>query len=154
MVYWFCVILLLHFLLISYFPYFEKMKGGSWNHLAVSPSVYPFVSVHLSVYPPLILLCLWDHLTVCPHPQYFRFLRGPYLSRRLMRSPCCVCVCVSPNIFVFCAVRVISKGSRRLAFSIPSYFQYHNASSTIRIMLKLQPYYCISELIYTECNNC
>jgi hypothetical protein len=35
--------------------------------------------------------------------------------RRLMISPCCLCVCVSPsNFFVFCVVRVVSKESRRL----------------------------------------
>jgi hypothetical protein len=40
------------------------MKGGLWDHLAVSLSVYAFVS-HLSLYPPLILLWgLWDHIVI------------------------------------------------------------------------------------------
>jgi hypothetical protein len=42
-----------------------------------------------------------------------------------MRSLCCLCTCVSPppppNVFVFCAVRVISKESRRLVLPITSW---------------------------------
>jgi hypothetical protein len=35
-------------------------------------------------------------------------------KRRLMRSPCCLYVCVSPFFFAFYAVRVVSKDSRWL----------------------------------------
>jgi hypothetical protein len=44
------------------------------------------------------------HLSLCLSPLFFR----------LMRSPCCVCVYLSLNCFIFYAVPVISKESRRL----------------------------------------
>jgi hypothetical protein len=58
-------------------------------------SVYSSVSLYL----PLI---------------FFDFYAAHVISRRLIRSPFCLCVCVSPNCFVFCAVRVLSDKIRRL----------------------------------------
>jgi hypothetical protein len=50
-------------------------------HLCLSMSMYSFVSVHLSVYPPNFCYEAYEItlLSVClfPSTQYFRFLCGP-----------------------------------------------------------------------------
>jgi hypothetical protein len=52
--------------IFSLFPYFDKMKGGLWDHIAVC--------VYYRGRPSL-----------CVTPLIF--------VRRIMRSPCCLCVC-------------------------------------------------------------
>jgi hypothetical protein len=52
---------------LVYIPYFKKMQKVVWDHLVLS--IYTPISVHLTLYPLF------------------------YFVRRLMRSPCCLCVC-------------------------------------------------------------
>jgi hypothetical protein len=59
-------------------------------------SVYPSVFFHLSVF-------------------------SPNSVRRLMRTLCCLCICVPPNFFVFYAVHVVTKESRPLVLPGISY---------------------------------
>jgi hypothetical protein len=70
---------------LAYFPYLKNERGLMRSpcclavcvSVRVYLSVYPFVSVHLSVHPPLMFV------------------------RRIMRSPCCLCACVSPPPLLF-----------------------------------------------------
>jgi hypothetical protein len=80
----------------AYFRYFEKIKGGLWDHLALSVSVY---------FPQFVLFCV-VHV----------------LSRRLMTSPCCLC---PPYFFVFYAVHVVSKYCKRLVLPRTSCWFYN-----------------------------
>jgi hypothetical protein len=47
---------------------------------------------------------------------------SPYFVRRLTRSPCSMCVCVSLYFFLFYVVRVVSKESRRVILPKTSCF--------------------------------
>jgi hypothetical protein len=40
------------YIFLAYFSYSEKVKGGLWDHLAVSLPVHLSVPVHLFAYPP------------------------------------------------------------------------------------------------------
>jgi hypothetical protein len=57
-----------HFTSLFQPTYFDKIKEGFRDHLAVCESVYPSVSIHVPVHPPLYFLGLWDHLTACVSP--------------------------------------------------------------------------------------
>jgi hypothetical protein len=81
--------------LLAYFPCFEKINGGSWDHLAVSMSVFP------------------------PLKNVFVFCVVRVISGRHLRSLCCLCI--SPLIFSFSMVLVVSKESGGLVLPRTSY---------------------------------
>jgi hypothetical protein len=65
-------------LFLAYFPYFEKIKGVLWDHLAAYLCIRVCLSICCVPPPPLFLLGgLWDHLAVRVFPIIFCFLWGP-----------------------------------------------------------------------------
>jgi hypothetical protein len=82
--------------------------------LPCSPSVYPSVSIHLSVC--VIRLCLSIYLCIPPYsldlpsPPPLIFVRR---LKEITSVSFCLCLCVSPlNFLVFYAINVVSKESR------------------------------------------
>jgi hypothetical protein len=99
--------------LLAYFPYFEKIKKKACKITLLSVCV--FVCVLSSVFiSPLIFV------------------------RRLMRSPCCLCVCVSPLIFSFSIPSVPYQREVRISSSQNFLFSKKNRLLNCLLLIFLQ----------------
>jgi hypothetical protein len=100
-----------YFFFFSFF--FKIRKGGLWDHLVVCVCIHLCLSICL--YCPLIFWGLWGHLAVCVSPLIFEAYETNLLSvslqvfvRRVMRSPCCLCVPCPLIFFVLYAICIVS----------------------------------------------
>jgi hypothetical protein len=98
---------------LAYFPYFEKIKEGLWDHILVCLCIRLCLSIFLRIPPKFMLGGLWENLAVCLCILLnFLGLWGLWGHLAL-----CVSVYSSPILFfIFYAVRVVLKESRRLVF--------------------------------------
>jgi hypothetical protein len=112
------------------------------------------------------LTTLWVvQLSFCLRPPFniFVFCAVRVVKRKLMRSPCCLCLFLYPlNFFVFYEARVVSKGSRRSCNIISSTLRsfkkaphlqqnLHRKTSTINVTALVK--WCSLYELHTQYNN-